>query len=142
MTHKFWEKTLQELTHEEWESLCDGCGLCCLHRFQDEDDDNAPILTTRVVCRCYDLKNGGCSDYDNRFTIVPECTRLTLSRTAQFDWLPQSCAYRLRYHNMPLPQWHPLISGTSESVKEYGVFALNPVLETDEIDFEDYILEE
>jgi hypothetical protein len=137
----FWEtKSLKELTHEEWEALCDGCGLCCLHRLQGEEE-NAPVLTTRVVCHCYDLEHGGCSHYEGRFSIVKECTQLTIERAQEFDWLPQTCAYRLRHHNLPLPLWHPLISGTKESVREHSVHALNPVLETREIDLEDYIID-
>ncbi len=140
-TERFWEtKTLDELTFEEWEALCDGCGLCCLHRLQGEEED-APVLTTRVVCRCYDLKKGGCSDYSNRFKLVEGCTQLTIARAGEFDWLPETCAYRRRHHGLSLPSWHPLISGSNESVKEHGVAALNPVLEDDEIDLEDYILE-
>lgn len=142
ITTRFWEeKSLDELTHEEWELLCDGCGLCCLHRLQGEEED-APILTTRVVCRCYDIPNNQCSDYKNRFQRVEGCTQLTLERAAEFDWLPSTCAYRLRYHHQPLPEWHPLISGTVNGVKEHGVYALSPVLETDEIDLEDYLIDD
>lgn len=140
---RFWEtKKLFELSHDEWEALCDGCGLCCLHKLQDDEDDNAPVLMTRVVCHCYDIKAGGCSDYANRFKKVEGCTQLTFQRAAEFDWLPETCAYRLRYHNLPLPLWHPLISGTRESVRQHGVHALNPILERDDIDLEDYIIEE
>jgi uncharacterized protein len=139
-TNRFWEtKSLQELNDEEWELLCDGCGLCCLHRLQGEEED-APVLMTRVVCRCYDLKNGGCSDYLNRFKVVKECTQLTLERAAEFDWLPESCAYRLRYHHQELPLWHPLNSGTQTSVQPYSVFSLSPVLETENIDLEDFLI--
>lgn len=141
-TEKFWEtKSLEDLSHEEWEALCDGCGLCCLHRLQGEDED-APVLTTRVVCRCYDLQNGGCSDYTNRFALVEGCTQLTHQRAAEFDWLPQTCAYRLRHHNLPLPSWHPLITNDPESVRFHGVNALNPILETEMIDLEDFIIED
>lgn len=139
----FWEsKTLEQLTKEEWESLCDGCGLCCLHKLQDEEEEDAPVLLTRVVCRCYDLKLGGCSDYANRFEQVEGCTQLTYQRAAEFDWLPPTCAYRLRHHGLPLPSWHPLISGDRGSVRPYGVFSLDPVLETEEIDLEDYLLDD
>lgn len=139
----FWEtKPLQELTHDEWEALCDGCGLCCLHRLQDEEEEKAPVLTTRVVCRCYDLEAGQCSDYANRAKNVEGCTKLTPQRASEFDWLPVTCAYRLRHHNLPLPAWHPLISGSRESAKHYGVYAINPVLETEGIDLEDYIIKE
>lgn len=139
----FWvTKKLEELTFEEWEALCDGCGLCCLNRLQDEDDDNAPIYLTRVACRCYDLGAGQCSDYTNRFARVEGCTQLTLERAAEFTWLPETCAYRLRYENKPLPSWHPLISGDPRSVRPYGIHALNPVIENDDIDLEDYIIDE
>lgn len=141
-TEPFWEtKSLEELSHEEWEALCDGCGLCCLHRLQGEEED-APVLTTRVVCRCYDIQNGGCSDYANRFNIVEGCTQLTYERAGEFDWLPQTCAYRLRHHNLPLPSWHPLITNDPNSVRDYGVNALDPILETESIDLEDFILED
>lgn len=141
-TPPFWEsKSLGELSHEEWEALCDGCGLCCLHRLQGEEED-APVLTTRVVCRCYDLNTSQCSDYANRFALVEGCTQLTLERAAEFDWLPETCAYRLRHHGLPLPSWHPLISGTDASVRPFGLHALDPVLETDDIDFEDYLLDD
>lgn len=137
----FWEtKTLEELTPDEWESLCDGCGLCCLNKLQDEEDDNAPVLLTRVVCRCYDIDNGGCRDYANRSTVVEGCMRLTPAGVAAYDWLPASCAYRLVYLGRPLPVWHPLISGSRTSVFPYGVHAYDPVVESDEIDLEDYIV--
>lgn len=139
---RFWEtKSLAELTLLEWERLCDGCGLCCLHRLQGEEED-APVLTTRVACRCYDLQKFQCSDYQNRFKIVPECTQLTLARAADFDWLPDTCSYRLRYHELPLPTWHPLNTGKQESVLPFGIGSLSPILETDEIDLEDYLIME
>jgi hypothetical protein len=138
----FWEtKQLSELSHDEWEALCDGCGLCCLHKLQDEEDDNAPVLMTRVACHCYDLGASGCSDYANRHIKVPGCTALTVKRAAEFDWLPQTCAYRLRHHNLPLPSWHPLKSGTKESVRPHSLHALDPILETDDIDLEDYLID-
>lgn len=139
---RFWEtKQLEELSFEEWEALCDGCGLCCMHKLQDEEEEDAPVLMTRVVCRCYDLDATQCSDYVNRHSNVPECTALTLSKAAEFEWLPQTCAYRLRYHNLPLPVWHPLISGSKESVRPYSLHALNPVLETERMDLEDYLID-
>lgn len=143
MNTPFWEsKSLHELSKDEWESLCDGCGLCCLHKLQNEEIENAPVHMTRVVCRCYDLKNGKCSSYANRFEVVEECTQLTIERAAQFDWLPESCAYRLRHHGKPLPHWHPLISCSTKTVLPHGIFQFDPVLETDDIDLEDYIIGE
>jgi uncharacterized cysteine cluster protein YcgN (CxxCxxCC family) len=138
----FWEtKSLEELDFEEWEALCDGCGLCCLHRLQGEEDD-AVVVTTRVVCRCYDIANNQCSDYANRFTLVEGCTQLTVKRAQEFDWLPATCAYRLRYHNLPLPSWHPLITGSREALKAHSIQVLNPILETETIDLEEYIIDD
>ncbi len=139
MSDNFWEtKQLSKLTHEEWEALCDGCGLCCVHRLVCDDDS---IVTTNVVCRCFDIEHGGCKEYANRFKIVPECMQLTLKRVKEFDWLPETCAYRLRYAGKPLPSWHPLISGTSESVRIHGVNTSSHIEETDDIILEDHIVE-
>jgi hypothetical protein len=96
---------------------------------------------TRVVCHCYDLNATQCSDYTNRHVKVPGCTALTAARAAEFDWLPPTCAYRLRHQNLPLPLWHPLISGSKESVRPHSLHALSPVMETENIDFEDYLIE-
>ncbi|MBV5321278.1 MAG: YcgN family cysteine cluster protein [Sulfuricurvum sp.] len=140
-TAPFWEtKTLEELTPSEWEALCDGCGLCCLHRIQDEDDD--AIYLTRVACHCYDIEGRVCSDYANRHERVEGCMKLTLERVGEFDWLPETCAYRLRHHGKPIPSWHPLITNNPVSVHPYGMHALDPVLENDELDLEDYIVDE
>lgn len=142
-TAPFWEtKTLEELTSQEWESLCDGCGLCCLNRLQDEDDDTAPIYLTRVACHCYDIKAGQCSDYANRFIRVEGCMRLTPERAAEYTWLPETCAYRLRHQGKPLLSWHPLITKDPHSVRPFGIHALDPVLESDDIELEDYIVDE
>lgn len=142
-TIPFWEtKTLEELNPQEWEALCDGCGLCCLNRLQDEEDDNAPIYLTRVACHCYDINAAQCSDYHNRFERVDGCMGLTIDRVAEYDWLPETCAYRLRHHGKALPSWHPLITKDRHSVRPYGMHALDPVLETETIDLEDYIVEE
>jgi len=139
----FWEtKTLEELTDQEWEALCDGCGLCCLNRLQDADDDEAPIYLTRVACHCYDLRAQRCSDYANRHERVEGCMRLTVERVAEYDWLPETCAYRLRYARKPLPSWHPLITKDPGSVRAHGMYALNPVLDNEELELEDYIIEE
>lgn len=135
----FWEtKQLAELSRDEWEALCDGCGLCCLHRLVCDDDS---IVTTNVVCKCFDIENGGCKDYADRFKVVPECMQLTMKRVKEFDWLPETCAYRLRHAGLPLPSWHPLISGTQESVRIHGVNASNHIEETDDIVLEDHIIE-
>lgn len=142
-TTPFWEtKTLEALNPQEWEMLCDGCGLCCLNRLQDEEDDHAPIYLTRVACQCYDLEAGQCSDYANRFEKAEGCMRLTVERVAEYDWLPETCAYRRIYEGKPLPAWHPLITKDRHSVRPYGMYALNPVLDNDFIDLEDFIVQE
>lgn len=141
---RYWDnKTLEEMTPEEWESLCDGCGLCCLTKLQDEDTDE--IVYTSVVCRYSDTETGQCSDYENRSTNVPTCVPLTRERVAEFDWLPDSCAYRVIYRGDKLADWHPLNSGKKESVKLAGVGLLAIpllVVDSDEIeDFEDYVMD-
>lgn len=138
----FWEtKTLDEMSQEEWESLCDGCGLCCLNKLQDEDTEE--IVYTRVVCRYSNLETGQCSDYANRSVNVPTCVQLTKERVAEFDWLPDSCAYRLIYRGQPLPEWHPLVSGDANSMKKagYGITAIPVVIDNGNLDYEDYLIE-
>ncbi|CUV65780.1 conserved hypothetical protein [Sulfurovum sp. enrichment culture clone C5] len=135
----FWKtKKLEEMTSDEWEALCDNCGLCCLHRVILDDDS---IAMTCVVCKNYDLKNKRCADYKNRFEIVPECIKLTLDKVAIYDWLPSTCAYRLIYQNLPLLSWHPLISGTIESMLNIGLNERDFILESDDIEIEDHIID-
>jgi uncharacterized protein len=111
----FWRaKTLTELSGEEWESLCDGCGKCCLHKLEDED--TGEILYTRVACRLLDIGACRCSHYEARFELVPDCMNLRQS-IDQFYWLPASCAYRLLWEGKALPDWHPLVSGAGDSVQ-------------------------
>jgi uncharacterized protein len=114
----FWEKPLAELDRGEWEALCDGCGRCCVHKL--EDSESGELYPTNVGCRLLDRKNGRCTDYSNRKTLVPDCTILDRRNLGKFDWLPESCAYRLRAAGEPLPQWHYLVSGSRETVHEAG----------------------
>lgn len=138
----FWEtKTLEEMTQAEWESLCDGCGLCCLNKLQDEETNE--IVYTSVVCRYSDLNTGQCSDYANRSINVPTCVQLTKERVAEFDWLPDSCAYRMIYRGQGLAAWHPLVAGETGAMKKAGIglSAIPVVIEQPGLDFEDYIIE-
>jgi uncharacterized cysteine cluster protein YcgN (CxxCxxCC family) len=114
----FWEKPLSALDRGEWEALCDGCGRCCLHKL--EDDETGELYPTNVACRLLDRRNGRCTDYANRKKLVADCVRLDRRRLNKLDWLPETCAYRLRAADKPLPDWHYLISGSRETVHEAG----------------------
>jgi len=115
----FWEKPLSALNEQQWESLCDGCGRCCTHKFEDADSGN--MLYTDVACRLFDETNCRCSDYDHRSIRVPECLSIRTFSNAQYAWLPSTCAYRLRHEGKPLPDWHPLLSGDAASVQRAGI---------------------
>ncbi len=106
------------MSRGEWESLCDGCGRCCLHKIRD--DDTGEISFTNVACRLLDLKSCQCSDYANRRARVHDCVQLTPAKLKTVDWLPPSCAYRLLFEGKDLFSWHPLISGTPDTVRTAG----------------------
>lgn len=114
----FWEKPLAQLDRGEWEALCDGCGRCCLHKL--EDDETGELHATNVACRLLDRRNGRCTDYPNRRKLVPDCVVLDRRNLNKLDWLPETCAYRLRAAGKPLPQWHYLLSGSRETVHSAG----------------------
>lgn len=116
----WWNETaLAELTPEQWEALCDGCARCCLHKLEDADDGE--IFYTRVRCRYLDEKTCRCSDYPNRSALMENCIRLEAATAGSLDWLPVTCAYRLRARGLPLEAWHPLVSGDPESVHRAGI---------------------
>jgi len=116
---KWWDKPLSELNDEQWEALCDGCGLCCMHKFEDEG--RGEILFTDVACRLLDCSACRCTDYAHRRNKVPECMVIREFTEQQYAWLPETCAYRLRHDGKSLAGWHPLISGDAESVHIAGV---------------------
>jgi len=123
----FWKtKSLAEMTRDEWESLCDGCGRCCLHKLRD--DENGDISWTNVSCRLLDTETCRCSDYLNRKRRVPDCVRLTPDALETIDWLPPSCAYRRVQHGQGLAWWHPLVSGSQHTVHEAGISVRGRVL--------------
>ena len=116
---RFWEDTpLSKLDRAQWEALCDGCGKCCLHKL--EDDETGEMYATNVACRLLDRRSGQCSNYRNRRAYVSECVRLTNGNVDQIDWLPSTCAYRLRANGEPLPEWHYLVSGDRDAVHRAG----------------------
>ena len=138
---KFWEtKSLAEMTTEEWESLCDGCGKCCLIKLEDED--TGEIAFTSVVCDLIDLDTCRCTRYSERCALVPECIDLKQHDFAEYKWLPATCAYRLLTDGKPLPDWHPLVSGTHESVKDAGVSVSSYAIKEAQVDDpEDHVIE-
>lgn len=115
----FWQtKPLSEMSTAEWESLCDGCAKCCLHKLEDED--TGEVFHTDVACRLLDLDSCQCRDYEDRFTHVPDCFKLTPDNLHLQTWLPASCAYRLLFEGKMLPEWHPLVSGNNQSIHTSG----------------------
>lgn len=116
----FWEtKSLEELTKEEWEALCDGCGRCCLNKL--EDQDTGEIFLTKLSCSLLNLQTCRCSDYKNRFKKMPDCVDLTPQKIPQLNWLPSTCAYRKVQEGRGLSWWHPLISGDASTVHKAGI---------------------
>jgi uncharacterized protein len=116
----FWRaKSLDEMSRSEWESLCDGCARCCLVKLEDENTGD--IHFTDIGCKLLDAKACRCHDYERRGRRVPDCVRLTPARVRTLSWLPVTCAYRLVAEGKDLPEWHPLVSGSPESVHEAGV---------------------
>lgn len=131
-----------EMSDEEWELLCDGCGQCCYRKFIDGHGKNTKLFYTRIACDMLDLCTELCSDYKNRFKLNPECTHLTKKNVSDFKWLPETCAYRLIYEGKPLPEWHPLVSGDRDSVKKSGIQIKDGIHEEEVDDWEDYIIKE
>lgn len=115
----FWETlSLKEMSQGQWESLCDGCAKCCLHKLEDED--SGELYYTRVVCRYLDQEACRCTVYEERKTLVPTCVKLTPDNLATLHFMPNTCAYRLLHEGRPLPLWHPLISGNRQAIDAAG----------------------
>ncbi|MCY3878431.1 MAG: YcgN family cysteine cluster protein [Rhodobacteraceae bacterium] len=137
LREKFWERhRLGELTADEWEALCDGCGLCCLLKYETEGDTK--VTYTNVACKLFDCSSCRCRNYEFRKEIVPDCVRLTPENIDEvIDWMPSSCAYRLMHEGKPLFDWHHLISGSSESVHAAGISVQDRCIPEFEINTDD-----
>ena len=136
LREKFWEMPLSELSRLEWESLCDGCGRCCLKKIVDEDTEE--LFWTRIVCRYFNSESGRCECYENRTKIVPDCIDVRAVISKSVDWMPSTCAYKLRANNQPLFDWHPLLSGTSSSVMGSEISVINKSISEDNVHPEGY----
>jgi len=138
---RFWEDTpLARLDRAQWEALCDGCGKCCVHKLEDEE--TGELHATNVACRLLDRRMGRCSDYRHRHAYVSECVRLNANNVAGIEWLPSTCAYRLRAEDKPLPDWHYLVSGDPESVHTAGQSTRGwTISEDDAGDFEHHLVD-
>ena len=140
-SEKFWEeKSLKEYTSDEWESLCDGCAKCCVHKIQYDDTNDYHY--TNVACRLLDTSTCRCTHYHDRKKRVPECAYLTPQNIQlHMLWLPDTCAYRLIAGGHKLPRWHPLLTGTQTSVEQAGMSSIGKLVPEDQVeDLESHIV--
>ncbi|MBW2592176.1 MAG: YcgN family cysteine cluster protein [Deltaproteobacteria bacterium] len=129
INHKkeFWKtKSMEEMTARQWESLCDGCGRCCLEKLEDED--TGEVFYTSVACRFLDIGACRCSVYEKRAALAPECLFLTSEKARAIDWLPVTCAYRLLAEGKDLKWWHPLVSGNPDTVHQAGISVRDKII--------------
>ena len=132
----FWEhKSLAEMTQGEWESLCDGCGQCCLHKLVNEE--TADVFYTRVACRLLDTSTAQCQHYAARTEKVSDCLDVRNMDSAELAWMPRSCAYRRLSEGKALPIWHPLLTGDPQSVLSAGVSVAHRTISEDDADLDD-----
>lgn len=139
MRERYWESVrLDQMTAAEWEGLCDGCGLCCVHLLADDDNQ---IYQTDVVCDLMDLESCQCTQYSRRQQLVPECNKVSLDLPEAFPTMPETCAYRRLYYDQPIPPWHPLITGSTDAMHQGGHSARGKVIHEREAgDLEDHVV--
>lgn len=128
---KFWELPLEELNEKEWELLCDGCGRCCLKKIQDKE--SGELFWTRIACRYLDTKECRCSSYNQRATLVPDCLDVREIYQSNRDWMPSTCAYRLRAEKKMLFDWHPLLAESKEAMVAAGILAKDKILSEEHV---------
>ena len=134
----FWKrKSLSDMNREEWESLCDGCGKCCVLKI--EDVDSGEVHYTDVACRLLDCGTAECLDYANRKSKVPDCIMLTPQNLEALTWMPDSCAYRVLHEGRDLPNWHPLVCGHGSGPIDAGVSVAGRVFPEDSVALTDLI---
>lgn len=131
----FLSKSIHDMSDAEWESLCDGCGLCC--QIREEDVDSGDIALTNVACRYLCFKTHQCLDYQNRHENVEDCIKITPENVGRLDWLPYSCAYRLVAAGEDLPEWHHLVCGDKDAVHEDGPSMKGSLISEDEVEWEE-----
>ena len=141
MGNNFWEtKNLIDMNENEWESLCDKCGKCCVIKL--EDFDTQEVHYTNVSCKLLCEKSASCKDYENRKSIVPDCIILSPDNLKDLKWMPETCAYKLLNEGKELPYWHPLLSGNDKEIVNSGNSVKNRVTNENKIkikDLPDYI---
>ncbi|WP_144394063.1 YcgN family cysteine cluster protein [Pleionea sediminis] len=135
----FWQTTaLEDMTDEQWESLCDGCGKCCAYKVEGDEGE---YYQTDVCCRFFDAQTCQCTQYKNRSTLVPDCIQVTPQAARQYAWLPNTCAYKLLAQGRDLPEWHPLVTGDPESVHKANRSARGKVISENQAgDLEDHVI--
>ncbi|SMF13078.1 YcgN family cysteine cluster protein [Pseudobacteriovorax antillogorgiicola] len=138
---KFWKvKTLEQLSPSEWESLCDGCGKCCLNKLEDEETGD--LVFTNVACKLFDSQACRCKNYQKRRRFVPDCQILTPKKVRRLSWLPATCAYRLVAEGKDLPKWHHLVSGNKHSIHKAGASVKGKVVSEERVkDLEDHVVD-
>ena len=132
----FWRsKSLEEMTPDEWESICDGCGVCCLQKIENPTTNE--ITLTSVSCAFLDTTSCRCTIYEARLSLNAECLELEAGGIGAIEWLPETCAYRRLREGQDLEWWHPLISGDPDTVHKAGISIRNRAISEQFVHAED-----